>query len=122
MLENAMAELLQNGIIQRHLRKSLRTYRQRRDVFCTLLQSHLSDFIQFQIPDGGMAVWARFDKNIDLENLSQRALKTGLYFSDGAESNLLPEKLNATRLGFASSTIPELEQSLEILIKLLKNK
>lgn len=122
MLENAMAELLQNGIIQRHLRKSLRTYRQRRDVFCSLLQSHLSDFIQFQIPDGGMAVWARFDKNIDLENLSQRALKTGLYFSDGAESNLLPEKLNATRLGFASSTVPELEQSVEILIKLLKNK
>ncbi|MCF2444137.1 PLP-dependent aminotransferase family protein [Dyadobacter sp. CY345] len=122
MLENAMAELLQNGIIQRHLRKSLRTYRQRRDVICSLLHSHLSDFVQFQIPDGGMAVWTKFDKNIDLEKLAQKALKTGLYFSDGAESNLLPERLNATRFGFASSTVQELEQSVEILTKLLKNQ
>ncbi|MDN3582295.1 PLP-dependent aminotransferase family protein [Mucilaginibacter flavus] len=33
LLENGMAELLQSGIIQRHLRKSLRLYRQRRDLF-----------------------------------------------------------------------------------------
>jgi GntR family transcriptional regulator/MocR family aminotransferase len=120
MLENAMAELLQNGIIQRHLRKSLRTYRQRRDFFCDLLKSELGNYLDFQIPDGGMAVWARFDPKIDLGSLSQKALQKDLYFSDGADSNTLSPKLNGTRLGFASSTPDELEQSIGIIKKLLE--
>lgn len=119
MLENAMAELLQNGIIQRHLRKSLRIYRQRRDFFCDLLKSALSNYLDFQTPDGGMAVWAGFDKDIDLANLARKALQKDLYFSDGADGNMLFPKLNRTRLGFASSTNEELEQSVFILKKLL---
>ena len=119
MLENAMAELLQNGVIQRHLRKSLRTYRQRRDVFCDMLTNELNPFLDFQIPDGGMAVWTRFDLKIDLSDLAKKALQKGLYFADGAESNLSPQKLNATRLGFASSNDDELEQSVQILKRLL---
>ncbi|WP_254560905.1 aminotransferase-like domain-containing protein [Dyadobacter diqingensis] len=120
MLENAMAELLQNGIIQRHLRKSLRTYRQRRDFFCDLLKSELGNYLDFQIPDGGMAVWTRFDPKIDLGTLSQKAHQKDLYFSDGADSNTLSPKLNSTRLGFASSTQDELEQSVGIIKKLLE--
>ena len=38
ILENALAELLHEGIIQKYLRKSLREYRERRDVFCKLLK------------------------------------------------------------------------------------
>ncbi|MDQ6479900.1 PLP-dependent aminotransferase family protein [Dyadobacter sp. LHD-138] len=120
MLENAMAELLQNGIIQRHLRKSLRTYRQRRDLFCGLLKSELSNYLDFQTPDGGMAVWTRFDQDIDLRNLAQKAFQQDLYFSDGADGNALSPKLNGTRLGFASSTPDELEQSVGIIKKLLE--
>ena len=122
MLENAMAELLQNGIIQRHLRKSVRIYRQRRDMFCSLLKSNLSNYLNFNTPDGGMAVWAKFDKSIDLKSLSEQAMAKNLYFSDGGENNLIPDKLNGTRLGFASSTPQELEQSVEILKNLLKIK
>jgi GntR family transcriptional regulator/MocR family aminotransferase len=66
LLENAMAELLRQGVIQRHLRKSLRAYKARRDLFCELLKEKLDGKVEFQMPDGGMAVWARFDKAIDL--------------------------------------------------------
>lgn len=117
MLENAMAELLQSGVIQRHLRKSLREYRQRRDVFCELLRTQLGHYLDFQIPDGGMAVWAQFDTNIDLERLAQKALQQGLFFSDGKHHHLT---LNATRLGFASSTESELEQCIDLLKNVLK--
>ncbi|MBE9463141.1 PLP-dependent aminotransferase family protein [Dyadobacter subterraneus] len=119
MLENAMAELLQNGIIQRHLRKSLRTYRTRRDYFCDLLQTELGDYLNFQKPDGGMAVWGEFDKNINLKELSAKAIQNDLFFSDGSENNSPAEIRNATRLGFASSTIEELESCVGILKKLL---
>lgn len=112
MLENSFAELLQNGVIQRHIRKSLREYRARRDAFCELLSTHLSSYLQFQIPDGGMAVWAHFDPSIDLEALATEALKKGLFFADGKFHAPLTHH---TRLGFASSTVSELEECVEIL-------
>jgi GntR family transcriptional regulator/MocR family aminotransferase len=119
MLDNAMADLLQNGIIQRHLRKSLRVYRQRRDVFCNLLQGELNNWLSFHLPEGGMSVWAKFDPAIDLVKLAQRARKKDLYFSDGRIHDTPFSQSNATRLGFASSNIDELEQCIAIMKGLL---
>jgi len=120
MLENAMAELLQTGIIQRHLRKTLRLYRERRDVFCHLMNKELQDYVQFQEPEGGMAVWTRFAPGINLPALAQKAMKEDLYFSNGLIHGASPKISNGTRLGFASSTAPELERCVEILADLLK--
>ena len=119
LLENAIAELLQNGIIQRYLRKAMRTYRQRRDVFCDLLKTNLSDYVQFQVPVGGMAVWTHFDPAIDLTTLAQKALPHDLYFSTGFRNDEISPVLNATRLGFASSTPDELACCVEILRKVI---
>lgn len=119
MLENAMAELLHTGIIQRHLRKSVRVYRQRRDLFCELLKTHLHAYVKFQVPDGGMAVWTQFDPEIDLVKLAERALVQDLYFANGASSVLLKQPHNAIRLGFASSAPEELEESVGIIKNLL---
>jgi len=117
VLENAMAELLQNGIIQRHLRKSLRIYKQRRDFFCELMKDKLGSYVNFQIPDGGMAVWTKFEENINLTLLAERALKRDLYFSNGNFHGTG----NYTRLGFASSNMDELEKSIGVLSELLSN-
>ena len=122
ILETAMAELLDEGIIQRYLKKTVEIYKKRRDYFCQLLQTHLKDKINFTIPEGGMTVWAQFEKGIDLIRLSQEAEKKDLYLSDGTIHHSQYFKGNCTRLGFASSTEEELEQSVEILKNLLKNK
>jgi GntR family transcriptional regulator/MocR family aminotransferase len=66
-----------------------------------------------------MAVWTQFDKNINLPDLSRKALQNDLFFSDGAENNTPTQFRNATRLGFASSTPEELEQCVEIIKKIL---
>lgn len=112
MLENTVAELLQMGVIERHLRKSLKEYRKRRDVFAELLQNELREHIQFQLPDGGMAIWALFDKSIDIEQLTERCLKHDLFFSNGKH---LHPTLNGTRLGFASSNEGELVRCVEVM-------
>jgi GntR family transcriptional regulator/MocR family aminotransferase len=119
MLENAIAELFKTGVLQRHLRKSVRVYKQRRDTFCELLKTHLNDYVDFQVPDGGMAVWTRFDPAIDLKAVAAKALQKDLYFSDGSLSNLPSQLHNGVRLGFASSNQNELEESVEIIKALL---
>jgi GntR family transcriptional regulator / MocR family aminotransferase len=115
MLENAIAELLQDGVIQKHLRKSLREYRERRDFFCELLTQNLTNEVSFQIPEGGMSVWTKFNEQINLVKTAEVALKNGLYFSNGLQHNLPDKNVNSTRLGFASSTVDELGRCVEIL-------
>lgn len=115
MLENAIAELLQDGVIQKHLRKSLRVYRERRDFFCELLTQSLANEVSFQIPEGGMSVWTKFNEQINLVKTAEVALKNGLYFSNGLQHNLPDKNVNSTRLGFASSTVDELGRCVEIL-------
>ncbi|GGM92540.1 GntR family transcriptional regulator [Dyadobacter beijingensis] len=119
MLENAIAELLQTGVIQRHLRKSVRVYKQRRDLFCELLKSELQDHVRFEVPDGGMAVWTSFDPAIDIPKLAERAAQKDLYFSNGKVAGYPPPFRNYIRLGFASSDPGELEESVTILKNLL---
>lgn len=119
VLENALAELLQTGVIQRHLRKSLREYRIRRDFFCETLRSELSERLNFRTPDGGLAVWTQFDQSIDMQSFSEKAEKEGLSFANGYAHGL-PAGSNFTRLGFASSNCQELEICIQLLKKLLK--
>ena len=66
-----------------------------------------------------MAIWAKFNQQIDLVKTAENALKNGLYFSNGLQHNLPDRNGNSTRLGFASSTVEELEKCVEILKKSL---
>jgi GntR family transcriptional regulator/MocR family aminotransferase len=121
MLEFAIGQLFKTGELKRHFRKALRMYHARRDYFCDLLTSKLSDRVQFTKPDGGMAVWATFNPTINVEQLAQRASAKGLYVASGQLHNPTSQQLNGTRLGFASSTAEELEQSILILKKILSS-
>ena len=115
ILDNAMAELLNDGTVQRYVRKALTIYEERRDYFCNLLSNELDEVINFTVPDGGMTVWTKFDKRINLDLLSQKAYAKGLYISDGKMYQYPTYNENAIRLGFASSSIEQLADSVHIL-------
>jgi GntR family transcriptional regulator/MocR family aminotransferase len=115
ILDNAMSELLNDGTIQRYLRKTLMVYEERRNHFCKLLQSELGNIVNFSIPDGGMTVWTEFDKSINLEKTAQQAYSKGLYLSDGKIHQYPTYNKNGIRLGFASSSIENLTNSVDIL-------
>ncbi len=120
VMEQTVAELMHEGAIKRHLKKALKTYHLRRDFFCELLKDRLGNEIEFKIPDGGMAIWARFDSSIPLVELAAKSLKKKLHLSNGLRYNPENQYLNATRMGFASLTLTEIEQSVEALERIIK--
>ncbi|PRD45511.1 aminotransferase-like domain-containing protein [Sphingobacterium haloxyli] len=115
IMDNTIADLLEDGTLKRYIRKSLLTYRQRRDVFCELLQTQLSRWITFEKPKGGLAVWTKFAPAIDLPNLSQVCLGQNLAISNGKAHRYVDYSVNGIRLGFASSSESELEKSVLIM-------
>jgi GntR family transcriptional regulator/MocR family aminotransferase len=120
IMEQTIAELMHEGAIKRHLKKALKAYHQRRDFFCEVLQSSLGDAIDFKIPDGGMAIWGRFDPKLNLVNLSEKAFGKKLQLSNGLRYNPPGQNLNATRMGFASLNLDEIEQTVEILSRVIR--
>ncbi len=118
IMERAMGVLLQQGEIDRMIRRSRNIYRQRRDYFCEALNAHFSNDIAFKVPEGGLAVWTKFDSSIDLMEVYKKALDKNLnlilapYFGSS---------LNATRLGFASLTFSEIDKYMGILKRVLKH-
>jgi GntR family transcriptional regulator/MocR family aminotransferase len=115
LLEEAMANLLKNGDIGRHLKKANKLYHERRDMLCQLMQEQLGEYISFKIPDGGFAVWITYRDDIDATKVSQTASEMGLSLSSGADYYYDPDYKNQSiRVGFASLNKAEMIEAVSI--------
>jgi GntR family transcriptional regulator / MocR family aminotransferase len=122
VMELALAEMYQDGSIRRHMKKSLLEYRRRRDFVCAGLSQQLPDVIDFRIPDGGLAIWAKFHPSVPLPDLSERLKARGIILSNGLIHNTKPQSLNASRLGFAWMTEAESAKAIDILTDTIRSK
>lgn len=118
-LEKALAQLFQEGIIRRHLKKSLKCYHQRRDLFCELLQTELASKVSFRKPEGGLAVWVHFNDDFPLATVRTAALQRGLLISRTVFCHANGRPINAIRMGFASLSEQELLEAVGVLKSVL---
>lgn len=115
LMEEAFAVMFDTGEVDRHFRKSLKIYKERRDIFCEILASDFRDKITFKVPEGGLGVWAALSAEIDLHKMSRQAGKRGLYIDNGDFYKNESYSTNALRMGFASLNEAEMRKALKIL-------
>lgn len=113
-IEMAVAELLEDGVLQRHANKMRRVYLARRDTLVGELQEQLGDTIVFDIPLGGLALWVK-GAPTDVEKWSIEAAKHGLYFHTAKHFAWDARSRPAFRLCFAKSSEEELRDAVTIL-------
>lgn len=120
LLEDALANLYENGTMLRHIRRSVKLYHERRDHFCALLEERLGDKVRFLQPDGGMAVWVQFNKKYSLPKIAALAAGKGLLMKDGTFYNTSGVNYNALRMGFASLDKEQMEKGFGVLSEVIK--
>lgn len=113
LMEQALAELLEEREIQRHLKKALKIYQERRDVFTGLLQKQLGEELNFVSPPGGLSVWTQWNPRLNLMRISKNCQKRNLYLPQ--ELLYQNESFTAMRLGFGNLTTAELEEAVHVL-------
>jgi GntR family transcriptional regulator/MocR family aminotransferase len=86
------------------------------------LKDSLPDIIDFKIPDGGLAIWAKFHKSVPLPPLSEKLKPQGLILSNGLIHNTSSASMNATRMGFGWMNEEEAEQAVDLLTKTIHSK
>jgi GntR family transcriptional regulator / MocR family aminotransferase len=121
IMELALAEMFQDGSINRHMKKALHTYHHRRDALCDYLKQKLADVIDFKVPDGGLAIWARFDKSVPLPPLAEKLKAQNLILSPGLIHNS-STPLNSTRMGFAWMNEKEAVNAVDMMVKTIYKK
>lgn len=112
ILEQAVAELFEDGEIQRHVRRTRKVYKARRAVFADLLATHLGDVLTFDLPPGGLALWPYVDPSIDPEDWVARARKHDVMFIAGRALDFKQRRQPHLRIGFAALNESELEEAV----------
>lgn len=109
VVEQAIAELLQDGIIARHMRKTRRIYAARRDALIAGLPRLP---VTPHIVGGGMAIWC--ESHVDADAWATRAEARGLFFTAGSAYTLDGQASPHVRLGFAGLSVEEMGEALQI--------
>lgn len=109
-LQHALACLIKDGELKRHLNKSKKIYQERRDFLLSLLEDRLGDRVSYTIPSGGMAIWVKLNAGLCITKLAG---------THSLELSRWDEAENAFRFGFASLNQKEMIHTVELLSAVL---
>jgi DNA-binding transcriptional MocR family regulator len=80
----AVAELLENGVFDRHLEALRGEHRRRRDAMVKALKQHVpAGRLRFAVPDGGLYLWCRLAGHVQARDVLQRARRESMVFVPG---------------------------------------
>lgn len=110
-MQNALATLIKEGTLKRHLKKAKKCYHGRRDYLDSLLKERLAPYVHYVLPSGGMAIWLSLKPPFDV-----RELVSGTAFHISG----IDAERNAFRFGFASMQEREIEHAVSLIEKRLQ--
>ena len=120
LLQEALHRFLQEGGLERHLVKIRAAYRERRDAMLDAIDKHFPEDVLVRKPRGGLFVWVRLPRAIDVNELFLAARHRGVLFSPGELFDIDRTGQNALRLTFAAVDPEETASGIETLGRLMK--
>jgi DNA-binding transcriptional MocR family regulator len=122
LLQGALYEFCRRGDLDRHLKRVLEIYRQRRDVMLEAIEKHFPRQVSFTRPRGGLVVWVTLPRGVDADEVTAEAQGRGvlvgrgdLFFVDGLTHDNL-------RLVFAQASPDEIRRGVKILGAILRKQ
>jgi len=109
----ALAELIDRGYLDRHLRKVRAVYRRRRAALCTALARALPDAVVSGV-DAGLFVSVALPAGVDESKALESIRRCGVSL-DGVAQNALTPQPPGLVVGFAAAPEPTIEQAVEAL-------
>jgi len=113
-------EVLQDGLLARHLPEVRARYKAQRDAMQAALLQHLPPGCRWVMPGGGMFFWLSLPEGIDATALLPRAVAAGVAYVPGAAFYASAPKANTLRLSFVTVPPERIHAGVAILGRLLK--
>ena len=119
IMEMAVSELMETGELNRHVRKASKIYEDRRLQLEMLIRRELPAFVEFSLPEGGLAFWIKLKQPTNVAAFVEQSEKNKLRVVPASIFSNDNEEVVGIRLGFASLNSKELEQAISRLKKTL---
>jgi len=113
-------EFIIRGHFAKHLRKTLKEYKKRRDAMCRTLDECLPEGCSYQPPQGGFCVWVKLPKRLLSLPLLQRALREGVEFLPAAYCMPSRKDAPALRLSFSRTSVSDIKAGIRQLCYVIK--
>jgi GntR family transcriptional regulator/MocR family aminotransferase len=120
VLEHAVAELFEDGEIERHVRRMRKIYAGRRDALLGALQRSLGAVVRAGPSNGGMALWVEVDPAVDVERWAVAARDEGVLFATARAFRFDGRSAPYLRIGFAAVDEPGLEEAARRMSRALR--
>jgi DNA-binding transcriptional MocR family regulator len=112
----ALAELLQNGIFDEHLIRLRATHAALQKIAVeSLRQSFAPDELEFSLPQGGLYIWCRWRRAVDMEAVLLRAQQKGVSVAPGRAFFAGPPDEKCFRICFTASSERDLPEAIRLL-------
>ncbi|MDP9149995.1 MAG: PLP-dependent aminotransferase family protein [Myxococcota bacterium] len=116
--ERAIAELIDDGTVARHVRRIRGVYAGRRDCLVALLKAAFGDRLDVSAPRGGMALWVGVRlPSAKVLRWEQRALEEGVAFVAGERFACDEQPVPFARFGFAPLDERQLREAVRRLAR-----
>lgn len=121
LMQEVVANFLENGRYEHHLRQLRRTLHHNSLQFIRCLSEHFPDGTKVSRPQGGFMLWLELDKRIDTAQLYEKAIRNQISIAPGRIFTLQSQFRHCMRLSYGQLWTPELEGKLRHLGKIAKS-
>jgi GntR family transcriptional regulator/MocR family aminotransferase len=123
LMQSALAKWMKQGGFERHLRRTTRLNQQRRDHAVSVLRK--SDLFEFEVPDGGMAIWLKIkNPKVSSSRLARDAHSLDIYIQHEGQYHLLKNDNQDSyfRIGFAGMDEDAFTNGMTLLVGLIEKQ
>ena len=118
IMEEAILQLINEGEIKRHLKRTSLIYKAKRDYFESICEIYLKEKATYTKPEGGLAFWIVPTKKVNIIEIADKLLKKGIKIMT-PDNFSFDKPILAFRLGYASLTENQIEEGIKEISKLL---
>ncbi|MGJ7609754.1 MULTISPECIES: PLP-dependent aminotransferase family protein [unclassified Variovorax] len=117
--QHVVTEVMRDGFLDRHIAAIRERYKAQRDAMLGALQQAFgtdgkssADAMQWNMPGGGMFIWARLPAGIAARTVLPLALERGVAFVPGSAFYANGGDERAVRLSFVTASVPDIQRAI----------
>lgn len=121
-VERAVAELIEDGELERHAKRAARAYLERRETLVECLQREFGERMRFDLPPGGLALWVRLRLSMGAERFAELAQARGVLIQSARRFAFDGRAREFLRVGFPALEPAEIRRAVRTLSAIVSDE
>jgi DNA-binding transcriptional MocR family regulator len=122
LLQAALYEFCRQGLLERHLKRVVAAYRERRDAMMDAMRRHFPREVRWTKPEGGLVVWVTLPPGMDADEVASECRSRGVLVGRGDLFHVDGGRHNNLRLVYAQADPAAIRRGIRAMGSILGRK